>query len=67
MYRPMEDRLLPGAGALPLASIVSAALANNPRILVGVEVFNGELRSGPPDTAAARAAQAIRAVLRTAA
>jgi sugar phosphate isomerase/epimerase len=66
VYRPMEDRLLPGAGTLPLASIVSAALANNPRVLVGVEVFNSELRSGPPATAAARAAEAIRAVLRTA-
>ena len=63
VYRPMEDRLLPGEGTLPLASIVSAALANNPRIPVGVEVFSSELRSGPPATAAARAAEAIRAVL----
>jgi sugar phosphate isomerase/epimerase len=66
VYRPMQDRLLPGAGSLPLASIVSAALANNPRILVGVEVFNSELRSGPPATAAARAAEAIRGVLEAA-
>ena len=65
-YRPMADRLLPGAGELPLADILSAVLANNPDIPVGVEVFSSELRSGPPADAAARAAEAIRAVLRAA-
>jgi sugar phosphate isomerase/epimerase len=59
----MEARLLPGAGTLPLASIVSAVLANSPRIPVGVEVFSSEPRSGQPAAAAAQATEAIRAVL----
>jgi sugar phosphate isomerase/epimerase len=66
VYRPMADRLLPGAGELPLAGILSAVLENNPGIPVGVEVFSSELRSGPPADAAARAAEAIQAVLRAA-
>jgi sugar phosphate isomerase/epimerase len=65
-YRPMADRLLPGTGELPLAGILSAALENNPGLPVGVEVFNSELRSGPPADAAARAAEAIRTILRAA-
>jgi sugar phosphate isomerase/epimerase len=62
-YRIMEDRLLPGRGELPLAALLSAALANNPEVAVGVEVFSGELRSMPLDEAANAAMEALRDVL----
>lgn len=37
---PSADRLVPGEGALPLAAVVAAALANNPEARIGPEVFS---------------------------
>jgi sugar phosphate isomerase/epimerase len=62
-YRPMEDRLLPGRGDLPLGALLSAALANNPDVPVGVEVFNTELRAMSFDEAAAAGIAALQDVL----
>jgi len=60
VYKPMTGRLLPGDGELPLAAILNAALENNPRIDVELEVFNSELRSLAPTIAAARIASSVR-------
>ena len=62
-YRIMEDRLLPGRGELPLRAAVSAALANNPQIAIGVEVFSRELRAMAFDDAAGAAFRALRQVV----
>jgi sugar phosphate isomerase/epimerase len=62
-YRIMEDRLLPGRGELPLRALISAALANNPEVIIGVEVFSRELRAMAFDDAAGAALQALRAVI----
>jgi sugar phosphate isomerase/epimerase len=37
---PTADRLLPGAGAIPLREIVETALANHPGVAIGVEIFD---------------------------
>jgi sugar phosphate isomerase/epimerase len=60
VYRPMTGRLLPGDGELPLAAILRAALENNPGLDVELEVFNAELHSLAPGTAAARIASSLR-------
>jgi sugar phosphate isomerase/epimerase len=62
-YRIMEDRMLPGWGELPLPALVSAVLANNPEIAVGVEVFSRELRAMSLDDAASTTLHAIRHVV----
>lgn len=60
-YVPMTGRLLPGEGELPLAGIVTAALANSPDITLEVEVFSEELAAMSADAAAGRTAAAVRA------
>jgi len=60
-YVPMSGRKLPGEGELPLGAVVSAALANNRDITIELEVFSEELLALPPDAAAGRAAEAVRA------
>jgi sugar phosphate isomerase/epimerase len=59
----MANRRLPGDGELPLVELVSALLANNPGIPVGIEVFSDEMRSLPAQTAAQRAAVALQRIL----
>jgi sugar phosphate isomerase/epimerase len=59
-YVPMSGRDLPGEGRLPLHDIARAALANNPKLTVEIEVFSQELRELSVDGAAARTAEAIR-------
>jgi sugar phosphate isomerase/epimerase len=63
VYLTMANRRLPGDGELPLVELVSALLANNPGIPVGIEVFSDEMRSLPAQTAAHRAAVALRRIL----
>lgn len=63
VYLPMANRRLPGDGELPLVDLVSALLVNNPGVPVGIEVFSDEMRSLPAQTAAHRAAVALRRVL----
>ena len=64
VYLAMANRRLPGDGGLPLVEWVSALLANNPAVPVGIEVFSDEMRSLPAGTAAHRAAVAVQRVLR---
>jgi sugar phosphate isomerase/epimerase len=61
-WRP-NDRKLPGHGQLPLVETILAVEANAPGLPVNVEVFSEALRSLPPDQAAARVADAMRALL----
>lgn len=63
VYPTMANRRLPGDGELPLVEWVSALLANNPGVPVGIEVFSDEMRSLPAQTAAHRAAVALRRIL----
>lgn len=62
-YVPMVGRLLPGEGDLPLRELVAAALANNVRAALSVEVFSGELQALPPAEAARRAYLSAQAVM----
>lgn len=62
-YRTMEDRLLPGAGALPLREMLEVVLPANRGVPVGVEVFSSDLRALAFDVAAGVAAAATRSVL----
>ena len=59
-YRPMQDRLLPGQGELPLRDVVAAALANSPEVAPSIEVFSATLRALPLNEAAAVAAASLR-------
>jgi sugar phosphate isomerase/epimerase len=63
VYLAMANRRLPGDGELPLVEWVSALLANNPGVPVGIEVFSDEMRSLPAQTAAHRAAVAVQRIL----
>jgi len=62
-YVPGRGRLLPGEGHLPLGAIIDAVAANNPPMLVGVEVFNAGLRAMPPTAAAALARRSLLRLL----
>ena len=62
-YVPMAGRLLPGKGELALVELTRRVLADHPAVVVGVEVFSGELQALPPDQAALLAAVATRDVL----
>jgi sugar phosphate isomerase/epimerase len=64
-YVPMSDRLLPGAGDLPLRAIVDTIRANSPDPIISVEVFSSVLAALPPAEAAAQAGEALRRVLDT--
>lgn len=64
--RRLSSRLLPGDGALPIASWVAAVLERNPGLAVTTEVMNPELQALPPEEAARRAVAATRRVLRAA-
>ena len=57
---PLQGRLLPGEGELPLRDLVRAALDNSPEATIDVEVLNAELRELPPEAAVARLAEAVR-------
>jgi sugar phosphate isomerase/epimerase len=62
-YVPMTGRYLPGDGDLPLIELLGPVIDCHPGLPVGVEVLNEELRDGPAERAAARAAEALRALL----
>ena len=62
-YVPMAGRLLPGRGDLPLVDWTSRLLADHPDVIVGVEVFSGELQAMPAAEAALLGAVAARDVL----
>jgi sugar phosphate isomerase/epimerase len=57
------DRLLPGAGAIPLREILAIALENQPGVEIGVEVFDRKRLRDPPLERARAAATALRAQL----
>ena len=59
-YVPMTGRLLPGEGELPLREIVDAAVANNPEVILEIEVFSEELGRLPAGKAAERVASALQ-------
>ena len=57
------DRLLPGAGVVPIGDIVAIARRNNPSVIVGIEVFNRTSSDLPALTRATAAAAAMRTSL----
>lgn len=63
-YVPMAGRALPGAGILPLAPIVRAALSRGRLGMpAGLEVFDPDLRALGPVVAARRSAASLTALL----
>jgi sugar phosphate isomerase/epimerase len=62
-YVPMSGRYLPGDGELPLAAMLAPVLAVDPRMPVGAEVINDELRAMSARQAAAVAERALRSLL----
>jgi sugar phosphate isomerase/epimerase len=60
---PMQDRLLPGEGGMPLRDILAAVLAGSPEALIGAEVISGRLAELAPVEAARQAADALAGVL----
>lgn len=58
---PFGGRLVPGAGELPLAELVAAALANNREATIDIEVLNAELSALPAGEVASRLAAATAA------
>jgi sugar phosphate isomerase/epimerase len=60
---PMQDRLLPGAGAIPIAKILAAVVQGSPDAVIGIEVISQEMAALPPADAARRAAGAMRPLL----
>jgi sugar phosphate isomerase/epimerase len=59
----LHDRVLPGEGAVDLGGYLEALRATGTGAPIGVEVFSDALHALGPATAAARAAEATRAVL----
>ncbi|HEY6427495.1 MAG TPA: sugar phosphate isomerase/epimerase [Acidimicrobiales bacterium] len=59
----LHDRLLPGEGAFDLLGYLGSLRAIGARAPLGIEVFSDELHASGPVEAAARAAQATRALL----
>jgi sugar phosphate isomerase/epimerase len=59
----LHDRLLPGEGGFDLLGYLGSLRAIGARAPVGIEVFSDELHASGPAEAAARAAQATRALL----
>jgi sugar phosphate isomerase/epimerase len=59
---PTSDRLLPGAGVIPLVELVRAARENNPSVVLGLEVFSSALAGTPPVERAMRARDAFDAL-----
>jgi sugar phosphate isomerase/epimerase len=60
----MHARLLPGEGEFDLAALVDALRATGMQSPWGVEVFSDDLHALPPSEIAARAAAALRKVVR---
>lgn len=63
-YVPMSDRLLPGAGELPLVAVTAATLrASGDQTRLGLEAPSALLRGLDPDDAALRSGHALRRLL----
>jgi sugar phosphate isomerase/epimerase len=60
---PLTGRLAPGEGELPLADMLRVLLADHPDLRVGIEVFNQEQRTLPPEKAVERVVAPMRRVL----
>ena len=56
-------RLLPGAGAFPLRTLLASAALRSYGGPIGIEVFNDALQAADPDDTARRAMDALQAVL----
>ncbi len=59
---PSRDRLLPGAGDVPLVEVVRVARANTPSVRVGLEVFDRTVGVRPFDESARAAAVSVEAL-----
>ena len=59
----LEDRLVPGDGAIPLAEMLAALVPRRPGVDVTVEVINSSLQQLAPRDVARRVGDAARAVL----
>lgn len=59
---PMRDRLLPGAGAIPLTDVLGRVRNNNPLVHVGLEVFDTSAIDRTVDERATAALGALRAL-----
>jgi sugar phosphate isomerase/epimerase len=59
---PTRDRLVPGAGVIPLRQILTLAMANRPGVVVGAEVFSRELFAETPVDRARRVRAGLDAV-----
>lgn len=58
----MQRRLLPGAGAIPLAQLVAALRAGGCKAPLGIEVFSTELQRRPPLDIGRAAGASLRAL-----
>jgi sugar phosphate isomerase/epimerase len=59
---PTRDRLVPGAGVIPLRRILALAMANRPSVVIGAEVFSRELAAESPIDRARRVRAGLDAV-----
>jgi sugar phosphate isomerase/epimerase len=62
---PMQDRLMPGEGAIPISAILAEVLRRSPQAVVGVEVISATMAALAPDAAAVAAVAAMRRFLPT--
>ena len=62
---PMQDRMVPGDGAIPITSILAAVLLGSPEAVIGVEVISRAMAALAPDDAAQQAAAAMLRLLPT--
>lgn len=63
IFTRLAERRVPGTGELPLVELIEAAVANNPQVPIGVEVFSPELESMAPQDAAMRAIDSLRLII----
>jgi sugar phosphate isomerase/epimerase len=59
----VNTRLLPGEGAIPVATVIERVLRGDPDAFIGIEVFSDVLNRLPLGEAAARARAAMRQVM----
>jgi sugar phosphate isomerase/epimerase len=59
---PTRDRLVPGDGVIPLREILTLAIANDPNVVVGAEVFSRALAAEAPLDRARRVRAGLDAV-----
>jgi sugar phosphate isomerase/epimerase len=60
---PSPDRLQPGEGVIPIVELLRLAIANNPAVEIGPEVFDRDRMSESAGERAARSIEALRPVV----